>query len=194
MPAAYGSSQAGGILRYRLASRDQSVSKAYLRITKALSGDEGGDIAAGLSLQPINQLPISVQGEMRVSRIGDEFELRPAALVVTEFPPIKLPLGLQGEVYAQGGYVGGDFATPFADGQAKIEREFVSFDLGRVRAGAGAWGGAQKGASRLDVGPSASLVLPIAKGTARLSVDYRHRIAGNASPPSSVAITLSTGF
>ena len=194
LPASYGASQAGGVLRYSLTPRDRNNAKAYVRVTAALSGVGGGDIAAGLSARPIQGLPVSVQGEMRISRVAGKTETRPAVLAVTEFPPAKLPLGMQAEIYAQGGYVGGDFATPFADGQAKIDREVASFELGNARVGAGIWGGAQKGAERLDIGPSASVVVPIANGTARLSVDYRHRIAGDASPPSGIAITLSTGF
>jgi hypothetical protein len=52
-----------------------------------------------------------------------------------------------------------------------------------------------RGAARLgDIGPSASLRFPLDGGSARLAIDYRHRIAGNAAPASGVALTLSAGF
>jgi len=55
--------------------------------------------------------------------------------------------------------------------------------------------GARRGrAAGLDVGPSASLDLKIGAALARVSMDYRLRVAGDAEPGSGVAITLSTGF
>ncbi|MFN9580154.1 MAG: hypothetical protein ACK56H_08805 [Novosphingobium sp.] len=65
---------------------------------------------------------------------------------------------------------------------------------GELRAGLGSWGGAQKGASRVDVGPSATLDFPLGGGQGRVSADWRLRAAGNAAPQSEPAITLSAGF
>ena len=110
-----------------------------------------------------------------------------------------VPLGFQVRGYAQAGWVGGDYATAFVDGQIVADREVAAFDLGKtrdgsLRVGGGAWGGAQRNAERLDAGPSASLVVPVADAPVRLSVDYRFRILGDAEPDSGVAVTLSTGF
>lgn len=85
-------------------------------------------------------------------------------------------------------------ATAFADGSANVERPVWETAGTRASVGAGAWGGAQRGATRLDVGPSASLRFRIGPGSARLSADYRWRMAGNASPGSGAALTLSAGF
>jgi hypothetical protein len=64
-----------------------------------------------------------------------------------------------------------------------------------VRAGAGAWGGAQKGASRLDLGPAATMGLGLgASASARLALDWRFRVTGDAAPSSGPALTLSAGF
>ncbi|MCH2487899.1 MAG: hypothetical protein MK010_09195, partial [Erythrobacter sp.] len=68
------------------------------------------------------------------------------------------------------------------------------FDLGEISIGAGAWGGVQRGAGRLDIGPSASVALRLGRSPVWLSADYRFRIAGDAQPGSGAAVTLSTGF
>ncbi|MGV2495425.1 hypothetical protein [Pelagerythrobacter aerophilus] len=193
--ASYGASQAGAVIRYHLAPGSPHRPAAYARATQALAAGKESEFAAGLAARPFAAVPVSVYSELRVTRHGGgEVELRPATFAVTELPPVDLPLGLRGEAYAQAGYVGGKFATAFADGQARVDREVARFDLAKVRAGAGVWGGAQKGAARLDVGPTASLDLEIGDAPARLALDYRWRIAGEAAPGRGIAVTLSTGF
>ncbi len=194
LPASYGGSQAGAVLRYQLASSSQRRPSAYIRATTALSGGRDSDLAAGLSARVFPKVPVSTHAEMRVSRSANRTEYHPAAFMVTEIPPLEAPFGVRVSTYAQAGYVGGDFATPFVDGQAKIDREVVNFDLAKIRVGAGTWGGAQKGAARLDIGPTASIDVSIGEVPARVSMDYRHRVAGDAVPQSGLAITLSTGF
>jgi hypothetical protein len=194
LPATYGSSQAGGIIRYRLAPKDKRKPFAYLRGSAALSRGRQAELAAGLGARPVASIPIVAMAELRASRNPGQTEIRPAGLVVTELPPVDLPLGGRAEVYAQAGYVGGAFATPFVDGQARIDRKVVDFDLASIRAGAGVWGGAQKGAARLDVGPTASVNFELADQPIKLALDYRQRVAGDARPQSGFALTVSTGF
>src|SRR5690606_21417691 len=107
---------------------------------------------------------------------------------------VGLPLGARGELYLQGGYVGGEFATAFVDGQARIERPLGRLGETELTAGAGAWGGAQKGAARLDIGPSAALTFRLGDGRGRVAADYRFRVVGEAEPASGPALTLSAGF
>ncbi|RXZ64116.1 hypothetical protein [Pelagerythrobacter rhizovicinus] len=193
--ASYGASQAGAVVRYRLAPGSPHRPAAYVRATQALAAGKETELAVGIAARPVAAVPISLHSEVRATRQGGgEVELRPAAFAVTELAPVRLPLGLRGEAYAQAGYVGGKFATAFADGQARVERELIRFDLAEVRAGAGLWGGAQKGAARLDVGPTASLNFDMGDAPARLALDYRWRIAGDAVPGRGIAVTLSTGF
>lgn len=194
LPSTYGASQAGAVMRYRLAPGNLYNPSAYARATQALAASKDTDIAIGFSARPLAKIPITAQAEMRASRLAGKTEIRPAAFVVTEFTPKKLPLGARVSAYGQAGYVGGKFATAFADGQVRIDREISDFDLAKLRAGAGVWGGAQRGAARLDIGPTASADIKIGKAPARLSMDYRHRVAGDAEPQSGLAITLSTGF
>jgi hypothetical protein len=60
--------------------------------------------------------------------------------------------------------------------------------------GAAAWGGAQEGAARLDLGPTLRLDLTVGQVPARVSLDWRQRVASDASPGSGVAATVSAGF
>ncbi|MXO89446.1 hypothetical protein [Pontixanthobacter aquaemixtae] len=193
-PATYGASQAGAVLRYRLAPHSGNRPAVYLRVNSPLAQTAEAEIASGLAARPIASLPLAAHGEVRVSRPNGKVRARPAAFVVTELPRVRLPLQSRLEAYAQAGYVGGDFATGFVDGHLRLDREAVAFDLGSLRLGGGVWGGAQKGAARLDAGPTASLDIKIGETPARISMDYRHRLTGDAEPQSGVAITISSGF
>ncbi|MBP6363642.1 MAG: hypothetical protein KA233_10895 [Novosphingobium sp.] len=191
---AYGGSQAGLVIRYRLAPDSAARPTLYLRASSGLHDPRGEELAVGFALRPVRKVPVAVMGEARVTRTISGTAIRPAVAVVTELPPAKLPFGLRAEVYGQGGWVGGKDRTPFIDGQARIEKPVVRNGAVEFRLGAGAWGGAQKGASRLDIGPTATLDLPIGPVGSRLSADYRFRVSGNAAPGSGAAITLSAGF
>ncbi|MCR2834814.1 hypothetical protein [Parerythrobacter lacustris] len=194
IPTSYGASQAGVVVNFSLAPTDRHLPRIYVRGTQALVGARETEAAFGLSARPVPSIPVRAMAEMRVQRVSGDNRLRPAIVAVSEMTPVKLPLGARGEVYAQAGYVGGDFATPFVDGQARITREVAKIELGQVDVGTGLWGGAQNGAARLDVGPTASIHTRVGEVPARLSVDYRERLAGDAAPGSGVAVTFSVGF
>jgi len=194
-PASYGASQAGAVIRYRLSDSSAHKPQAYLRLATALASPRDKEAAAGLSLRPIPSIPVRAMAELRVSDQSGATRLRPAALVVSELHPIVLPHEMRAEFYGQAGYVGGRNATAFADGQARIDRKFAQIGKAELRAGAGAWAGAQKGASRVDLGPSATIGLPVGEtASARLGLDWRMRVAGDAKPGSGLAVTLSAGF
>lgn len=198
--AIYGASQTGARVQYRFAPNSRRDPRAYLRAYQALI--EGGEteLAAGLSARPLGSVPVRAFAEVRLTDtplFGRT--VRPAAYVVTEFAPLRLPLDVALELYGGAGYVGGVAATPFADGQAVASREFVRFKaLGkqpvRISLGGGAWGGVQSDAGRLDVGPTMRVDFDLGKVPARVSVDWRERVVGDAEPGSGVAATLSTQF
>lgn len=190
----YGGSQSGFVARYDLAPGSRFQPRAYLRASRALAGLQDSEIATGLSVRPLANVPVSVSGEMRFYRTPSGEEFRPAVYAVTHFPPQSLPWGMQGETYFQGGYVGGQYATPFIDGQLRVDREFIRMGRFALRGGGGAWGGAQKGAERFDIGPALSLHFGDGRFNSRLSLDYRFRVAGDAAPGSGAALTLSAGF
>lgn len=194
-PATYGASQFGAVLRYRLSPRSGHRPSAYLRTTAALNGSQEKEAAFGFSARPVSSFPLAVAAEMRATDQPGSRQVRPAVLGWTEIAPFTLPFGTRGEFYAQGGYVGGKLKTPFADGQLRVDRRMVELGRTDLRAGGGAWAGAQKGASRVDVGPTATVGVPISgSASARLGFDWRFRVTGNAEPKSGPALTLSAGF
>lgn len=191
----YGASQAGAVLRYRIAPSSPYKPSAYLRTTAALNGSGEREVALGLSARPVPRVPLVVAAEARYSQTPNGREVRPSGFAYTELPPFKLPLGLRGEAYAQGGYVGGRNATLFVDGSVRADRKLLRLGKPEVRLGGGIWGGAQKGAARMDAGPSVIVVTPLGnKVFARLAADWRFRVAGDAAPNSGPAVTLSAGF
>ncbi|EIZ78599.1 hypothetical protein WSK_2647 [Novosphingobium sp. Rr 2-17] len=195
MPASYGASQAGAVLRYRLSIRDPHQPAFYLRTTSSMGQSRQSSAAAGLSARPFGGVPVVAAVEARLTEQSGVRSVQPVAMAVTELPPFKLPGQLRGEAYLQGGYVAGKYATPFADGQLRVDRRVWSKGRVDTRLGVGVWGGGQKGAARLDVGPTASLAMPLGRGVyGRAAVDWRLRMAGDAEPGSGPALTLSAGF
>ena len=157
----YGASQAGAVLRYRLAPGDAHRLAAFLRASAALNGSNEREVALGLQARPFAGWPLVLAAEARVTATaGGRAMVRPAVFAVTELPPFRLPLGFRGEAYGQGGYVGGKFATAFADGQLRVDRRLLGLGPAEMRLGGGVWGGVQKGAARLDAGPSVLLSAP----------------------------------
>ena len=55
-------------------------------------------------------------------------------------------------------------------------------------------GGAQRGAARVDIGPSAGLVVPVGASAVRVTLDWRQRIAGDAAPGSGPALSIGSDF
>lgn len=192
--SAYGRSQAGVVMRYRLAPSSKFEPVAHARASRALASGGESELALGAGVRPLASLPLRVHAEARLTRQGGRTELRPSAFATAGFDDVDLPASLKGRGYLQVGWVGGRFATPFVDGQAQIARDVAKFDGGTLTAGVGAWGGAQKGAGRLDIGPSATVTLRLGEAPLDLSVDYRLRIAGAAEPASGPALTLSKAF
>ena len=190
---AYGGTQGGVVLRADLGASEHRP-QAYLRAVHAPARPAQGDLALGMGARPIPSVPVRLQGEARVTRIAGETSVRPAVAAIAELASVELPLGFSAETYGQAGWVGGRYATPFVDGQVRVERPLVAAGPARVQLGAGAWGGAQKFAGRLDVGPTASVALDLGGTPARIAVDYRIRVLGNARPENGAAVTLSTGF
>jgi hypothetical protein len=190
---AYGASQAGAVLRYRLAPASRYAPAVYARVVHALDRREG-DLAAGIAARVAAGAPVTAHVEARARRRGERVDIGPAAFIAAGLDEAVLPFGVRARGYAQGGYVGGRDATAFADGSLVAEREALRKGELAADLGLGLWGGAQRRASRLDIGPSASVRFPLGDGSGRLAVDYRVRVAGNATPASGAALTLSAGF
>ncbi|WP_336894857.1 hypothetical protein [Novosphingobium sp.] len=198
--ASYGGSQAGAVLRYALAPGSGLRPQAYARISAALGGPvRQSESAFGLMLRPVRHLPLAVMGELRVQESNGPARARPVVMAVTELPPLRLPLGADGEFYAQGGWAGGRDATAFYDLAATVQRRIADPLRGfRLSAGGGLWSGGQRGAARLDVGPRIEVRTMFGPSSRRMAVrigaDWRFRVAGRAQPGSGPALTLSAGF
>lgn len=190
----YGGSQTGLVLRYRLAPNSPLRPTMYLRASSGVDRPRGEELAAGFSLRPVPRLPAALMVEGRLTRTLGGTIIRPAAALVSELPPARLPLGVRAEAYVQAGYVGGRGGTAFVDGQARAERGLIDAGGFALRAGGGVWGGAQRGARRLDIGPTATLSLRLGQVGTRVSADYRFRVAGAAAPGSGPVVTVSAGF
>ena len=194
-PPTYGASQGGAVLRYRLAAASALQPTLYLRVTGAMDGSGEADSAFGFSARPIAGLPLTAAVEARVSRFSNgSTHLRPAAMVITELEPQPMPFAMRAEIYGAAGYVGGPGATAFVDGQLRVDHHVATVGPSEIRAGGGVWGGAQQGASRVDVGPTASIGLASGHAAARLRFDWRMRVAGDAAPTSGPAVTIAAGF
>lgn len=198
--AAYGGSQAGAVLRYALAPASALRPQVYARVSGALGGRvQQSELALGLKVRPVKRLPIAILGEWRLQEQPGETRTRPVFMAITELPPLRMPLGVEAEAYAQGGWAGGRGATPFYDLAATLQRKMVRPLAGiQFSAGGGVWSGGQRGASRLDVGPRVELRSMLGPPTRRIGVrvgvDWRFRVAGKAEPGSGPALTVAAGF
>lgn len=195
LPAVYGASQTGAVLRYRLDTSSRRRPTVYVRSTSAIGSVPENTMAAGLSGRVLPSLPVVAAIEARLADQPGGNRFQPAAVVYSELPPLALPGRMQAEAYLQGGFVGGRFATPFADGQVRVDRPLLRLGQIQTRLGGGIWGGMQRGAARLDAGPGAQASVPLGRGMfGRLAVDWRFRVAGDATPGSGPVVTLSAGF
>lgn len=107
---------------------------------------------------------------------------------------VRAPAGVTLDGYAQGGVVGVSNPALFIDGSARAERRLATSGSTALGVGAGIWGAAQPGATRLDVGPQVVLHAPLGSAGARLSAEYRVRVAGRARPGNGFTLTLGTDF
>jgi len=180
-----GGTQAGIRLLRRLDSRGDL--SASLRFSTPWQGI-GREMAVGVDWRPVRRLPVRLLVEQRFA--VDSGQNAPAVLIVTGIGPKPVAPGLTLTAYAQAGVVGRARVEPFADGAARIGMA-VSPDMDLAF---GAWGGAQRDAQRLDIGPSLGLALPVADRRIRLSLDWRQRVAGRAAPGSGPALTLASDF
>ena len=195
----YGASQAGAVLQYRLAPASPRDPRLYTRAYRALVRWGESELALGASARPLGRVPLRLAGEVRYTDGAFSDTFRPAAYVVSELAPVPLPYGARLEAYGQAGWVGGPDPTGFADGQASVTGELrkvagLTDNAVRLSLGAAAWGGAQKDAQRIDIGPTLRLDMTVGDVPARLSIDWRERVGGDAAPDSGLAATLSTRF
>ncbi|SFP70355.1 hypothetical protein [Sphingomonas rubra] len=182
-----GASQAGARVTYALGHR---VALAA-RLSAPFAG-RGAEVALGFDWQP-TRAPIHLVAEQRLAIDGGRGGT--TLMAIGGLDPTPVALGFSVDAYGQaGGIRRRDGVIGFVDGAARIARTVARRGSTRVELGAGAWGGAQPGAARLDLGPSAALVTPIAGRAVRLSLDWRQRVAGRARPGSGPALSIGGDF
>lgn len=182
-----GGSQAGARVLFRLNDAVARPLSLSARLSTPLRRD-GAEAAVGVEWQPLAGVPIRLLAERR-QRLTGEGRSAFALLVHGGVSDRPIAAGLRLDAYAQAGGVGASRRDLFADGGATLVRPLGS----GLAIGAGAWAGAQPGATRLDIGPRITAALPGAT-LARVSLDWRFRVAGGAAPSSGPSLTISTGF
>ncbi|MBS0480239.1 MAG: hypothetical protein JSR79_13205 [Proteobacteria bacterium] len=160
------------------------------RVATPLNGS-GREGAIGVEWRP-TRLPIRIVAEYRVSLDGGASG--PAVGAIAGVGPAPVALGFDLEAYGQAGVVRRRRAEFFVEGAARLSRRVFSVGDAKVDLGLGGWGGAQRGVSRLDVGPSVGVRLPVAGKAIRASLDWRQRIAGDARPGSGPVFVLGGDF
>jgi len=183
-----GGSQGGGRLRYRINDDPRRALALSGRLYLPLDTPGAAEVAFGLDWQPLKQLPLHILAERRQG-IGPTGRSDFGATVYGGGEWRLLRGRVRVEAYGQAGVVGIEERDLFADGAVR-----AGVRLGPVEVGAGAWGGAQPGAARLDIGPQATFRLPVGKLGIRGSAEWRFRVAGDAVPGSGPAFTLATDF
>lgn len=182
-----GASQAGVRLTYALGRR---VALAA-RLSAPLAG-RGAEAAIGIDWQP-TRAPIHLVAEQRIAIDGGRGGA--TLMVIGGLDPTPVALGFSIDAYGQaGGIRRGDGVIGFADGAARLARPVVQRGRARLELGVGAWGGVQPGVARLDLGPSAALIVPIGGRATRLTLDWRQRVAGRARPGSGPALSIGSDF
>lgn len=182
-----GGGQAGLRLAYALLPAQRLA--GFARVVTPLRG-EGAEASLGLDWQP-TRAPVRLVVEQRFGLDG--IPGGPGIGLVGGYDG-AVASGFQLESYGQAGAIQRRRTEPYADGAVRATRILVAEDGIRLGLGGGAWGAAQRDAARLDIGPSATLALPLGRQNVRLALDWRQRIAGNARPGSGLALTLGSDF
>lgn len=179
--AQLGGTQAGVRVRYALGDARRLALTARLA---APARGTGREAALGVEWRP-SDLPVRIIAEQRIAL--DRGRGGPSLLVVAGLPTTRVA-GLALEAYGQGGAIARDGIEGFADGAARLTRTMGALDIG-----VGTWGGVQRGAERVDIGPTLGLRLPMRPGV-RVTLDWRVRVAGRARPDSGLALSIGSDF
>ena len=196
-----GSAQAGGVATPQLGGSQIGVRVAYRiddaarlaavgRVAAAL-GTRQQEAALGLEWQP-TRWPIRVVAEQRFGIAG--IAGGPALGLVGGAGALSLGAGIHADGYAQAGVVARDRIDGYVDGALVVGRTVAARGSTQLELGLGAWGAAQRSAARLDLGPSAVLVLPVERRGLRVGVQWRARVAGDARPGSGAVLSLGADW
>ena len=184
-----GASQAGARLLYRISGAHR-LSLAG-RVAAPLKG-RGAEAAVGLDWQP-SAAPVHLVVEQRIGLDGGRGG--PTGMVIGGLNPTPIAAGFRLEAYAQAGAIlRGGRIEAFGDGALRLARPVAAIGRATIDVGVGSWAAGQRGAARADVGPTIGVAVPVAGRSVRLTLDWRHRIAGRARPGSGPALSIGSDF
>ena len=186
-----GGSQSGARLRWRLNRGPDTRTALTARLSTDLRGIQGAELATGIEGHPLANLPVWLAAERRIA-LGPGGRNAWSAYAAGGFWKPGLPGGTTLDGYAQAGVVGVKHRDLFVDGALRLSRPLGGERS--VKLGAGLWGAAQPGISRLDAGPFVAVPLKLGRHHIPLAIEGRLRVAGNAMPGSGVAVTMASDF
>ena len=160
------------------------------RISAPMNQRTGGEAAIGLALKGRN---VGLIAEQRIA-LDKGGRNAPAVFAYGGVSDVKLGHDIKLDGYAQAGVVGIKDPAAFIDGAVRIERHVLTAEKASLSIGAGAWGSAQPGAARLDIGPQVVARMTVGETNLRISAEWRQRIAGDAAPASGPAVTVGFDF
>ncbi len=192
--AQYGGSQMGMVAAYRLADAP-SAPELSARFNIDAEKFEQPEAALGLRWRPLRKVPVALTIERRF-REGPNDSV--AAFLAGGLDAVRLTEKIELSGYAQAGLDRRDTGTKklqhFYDANLKANRHIARDQALDISAGGGVWAGGQRGVNRVDAGPAVNVDFVLADTNWRLSTDYRFRLAGDASPGSGLAVTLSASY
>lgn len=186
-----GGSQAGARLAFQILPGAPERLALYARMTSAMTPPHAPEAALGFSVQPSAKVPVRVAVERRIALDHDARNAM-AVMAVGGFGPAAVTNGFTLEGYGQAGIVGVHSRDAFADGKLSLQHPLpVTLP---ITVGISISGGAQPHVARLDIGPQVEARFRIGLQGARLSAEWRQRVAGDARPGSGPAVTLAADF
>lgn len=183
-----GGSQAGLRIAYGLGTSGRVALVG--RVVGPVSG-KGREAALGIEWRP-TRLPVRLVAEQRFSLDGGRGG--PVIGLVGGTGPARIAAGLDLESYGQAGIIRRGRTEAFADGAARLTHRMTTRGRTSIDLGLGIWGGAQRDARRLDIGPTLGARLPVGTKAIRVAIDWRQRVAGDARPNSGPALTIGSDF
>jgi hypothetical protein len=178
-----GASQAGARLIYNFNRQLALAARMSSEV-----GRRGGEVAAGVRVRPLVDIPVWLTAERRqaVGRYGGGRNAF-ALFLESGLYERPLPWRFSFDSYLQGGVVGVRSRDWFVDGALTVSRPVYR----QFSAGLGVWGGGQPGLYRVDAGPRLTMRM---RKNLKVHVDWRQRLVGNARPGSGPAVTLAGDF
>ncbi|WP_380784942.1 hypothetical protein [Sphingomonas sp. R86521] len=160
-----GASQAGLRVTYALGSARRIALAA--RVSAPIRG-RGREASLGVEWQP-TRIPVRLLAEHRISLDGGRGG--PMLGIIGGYGPADIAPGIRLEAYGQAGAIARDGVETFVDTAARLTHPVAHLAGMRVDLGLGAWGSAQRGARRFDIGPTVGIAVPVAGKAIRLNLD-----------------------